>query len=86
MEPITIDKKIYSDLLGTDVFRDQLIYALTGKPKCSTTVLSDPFTLDAIWPLLRNTGMFTFIQRFSKKMKDINSKTAEQACYNFTRV
>ena len=41
-----------------DVFRDQLLYALGGERKYSSDVLSNPASLDCVWILLRNTGIY----------------------------
>jgi len=49
---------VQNDFEERDVFRDQLFYALGGERKYSSDVLSDPLTLDCVWILLRNTGIF----------------------------
>jgi hypothetical protein len=42
----------------SDVFREQILYALGGKRSYSTDVITNPATLDCVWVLLRNTGIF----------------------------
>jgi hypothetical protein len=41
-----------------DVFREQLLFALEGERKYSSAVLSDLNSLDSVWILLRNSGIF----------------------------
>jgi hypothetical protein len=41
-----------------DIFREQLLFALAGERKYSSAVISDLNSLDSIWILLRNTGVF----------------------------
>jgi|JI6StandDraft_1071083.scaffolds.fasta_scaffold2013698_1 hypothetical protein len=45
--PIRLESRMY--VSKTDVFRDQLIYALKGEPKYSNVILSDVTTLDFVW-------------------------------------
>jgi hypothetical protein len=42
-----------------DVFREQLQFALAGERKYSSAVLSDLNSLDSVWILLRNSGIFS---------------------------
>ena len=48
----------YSRKKTVDVFREQILYALGGERKYSSDVLSNPTTLDCVWVLLRNTGIY----------------------------
>lgn len=41
-----------------DVFYDQLIYALRGEHKFSSSILCSKATLDIVWLLLRTAGIF----------------------------
>ena len=40
------------------MFREQLLFALAGERKFSTPVLSELNSLDSVWILLRNCGIF----------------------------
>jgi hypothetical protein len=40
------------------VFREQIVFALSGERKYSSNAISELNSLDSIWILLRNTAIF----------------------------